>query len=92
MLLKEEKKGGIAIILVMLLVSGLLGNLLGMLVGAFFPQGILYDILARQYECGLNPPVTLNLWILSLSAGFLIRLNGCSLLLMFLGMLLYKKA
>jgi len=92
MLLKEEKKGRIGMILAVLLLSALLGNLLGLLLGSLFPEGTIHDILATQYEYGVRDTFTLNLWIISLSAGFLVRLNGCGLLFMFLGIILYKKA
>lgn len=92
MLLKEEKKRRVGMILAVFLLSALLGNLLGILLGSLLPDGALHDILAREYEYGFDPPVTLNLWIISVSAGFLIRLNGCGLLFMFLGVILYKKA
>ena len=92
MLLKEEKKRRTGIVLAVFLLSGLLGNLFGILLGTLLPDGTLHTIVAKEYEYGVKSPVTVDLWILSLSAGFLVRLNGCGLLCMFLGTILYKKA
>jgi hypothetical protein len=72
--------------------SGLLGNLFGILIGTLLPDGALHAIVAKEYEYGVKSPMTLDLWFLSISAGFIIRLNGCALLFMFLGTILYKKA
>jgi short subunit fatty acids transporter len=62
------------------------------LLGVLLPDGSLHDILARSYGYGLTPPVSIDLWIFSISFGFRLNMNACGLIFMFLGLLLYKKA
>ena len=74
-----------------LIVSGILGQLAGIFLGALLPHGALHDLVARSMQFGLDPPLRIDIWILSFSFGFQVSLNSCSFLFMFLGLLLYRK-
>lgn len=93
MLIGEEKKrafrGGIFLVLIL---SAIVGNIFGAFLGALLPEGSLHDVLAESYGYGLTPPLSIDLWILTISLGFKVNLNSCGLLFMFLGLLIYKKA
>lgn len=92
MLIREERRSrfqGAALVLVL---SGILGNLFGVFLGAVLPEGSLHDVLSNSRAFGLDPPVSLDLWILSLSIGLNVKLNICGLFFMILGLIFYKKA
>jgi len=91
MLIRDEKKRHLGIGLLMLIVSGILGNLVGIFVGALLPDGTLHDAVAKSIRFGLDPPLRIDIWIVSFSIGFQVVLNSCSFLFMVLGLLLYKK-
>lgn len=92
MLIREERKGRLQAAVLVLILSGILGNLLGLLLGAVLPEGPLHDVLSYSRAFGLDPPVSLDLWILSLSIGMKVKMNMCGLLFMILGLIVYKKA
>ena len=56
------------------------------------PEGSLHAALSRSKAFGLDPPLSIDLWIVSVSVGFNVKLNSCGLLFMFLGLIFYKKA
>ena len=92
MLIREERKNRFQAAVVVLILSGIVGNLVGVFLGAVLPEGSLHDLLSRSYAFGLHPPVTLDLWIVSVSLGFNVKLNICGLLFMIFGLIFYKKA
>ncbi len=92
MLIREERRTRIRAAIVVLILSGIVGNLLGVFLGAVLPEGSLHDALSRSKAFGLHPPLSIDLWIVSVSIGFNVKLNICGLLFMILGLILYKKA
>lgn len=92
MLIREERKTRLKTAIVVLILSGIIGNLFGVFLGAVLPEGSLHDVLSKSKSFGLDPPVSLDLWIVALSIGFNVKLNICGLLFMFVGLILYKKA
>jgi len=93
MIIREEKKRHFRIGFLVLVVSGILGHLLGIFLGAIIPEGSFHDVLSRSIPVpGLDPPLCIDLWIVTLSIGFKVKLNACSFLGMILGLMLYKKA
>ena len=92
MLIREERKTRLKTAIMVLILSGIIGNLFGVFLGAVLPEGSLHDALSKSKSFGLDPPVSLDLWIVSLSIGFNVKLNICGLLFMFVGLILYKKA
>jgi len=92
MLIREEKKTRFQVAVMVLILSGIIGNLFGVFLGAVLPAGSLHDALSKSKSFGLNPPVSVDLWIVSFSVGFNVKLNTCGLLFMLFGLILYKKA
>ena len=92
MLIREEKRTRFKAAVVVLILSGIVGNLFGVFLGAVLPEGSLHDFLSRSKSFGLHPPLSVDLWIVSVSIGFNVKLNICGLLFMILGLILYKKA
>jgi hypothetical protein len=78
--------------LMVLAISGIVGNIVGVFLGALLPEGALHDLLSKSLVLGFDPPLSINLWIVAFSFGFLVKLNFCSFIAMVLGLLLYKNA
>ena len=92
MLYREEKRTRILLPLLILIFGGLLGSLVGKLLGILLPEGVLYDIVSQGVRVGLQPPVTFDLWITSITLGFTFQMNACGGIFIILLLLLYKKA
>jgi len=92
MLIREEKRNRFQAAILVLILSGIIGNLFGVFLGAVLPEGSLHDILSKSKAFGLDPPLSIDLWIVSVSIGFNVKLNTCGLLFMFFGLIFYKKA
>jgi len=92
MLIREERRRHYRIALLVLLVAAILGNLFGIFLGAVLPNGALQDLVSKSLSLGLDPPVRLDLWVVSFSVGFTVELNSCSFLFMLLALIFYKKA
>jgi hypothetical protein len=73
------------------LVGGLFGGLLGEVLVAVTPPGIIQNIFTQAVHPGLSPPVTLDLWLLKVTVGFTVKLNLISLIGIFFGVFVYKQ-
>jgi len=91
MLIREEKKRQVGVGFLILVFSGLLGNVVGIFLGALIPEGPVHEVVAKSLVFGLDPPLCIDLWIASFSIGFHLKLNVCSFLFMIFGLFLYKK-
>ena len=87
MLIREDRKRRLGTGFLILAISGALGNVFGILLGAILPEGALHDFLSKCMVFGLDPPLRIDLWILAFSFGIQFKLNSCSLLFMLLGLL-----
>ncbi|MBI5746827.1 MAG: DUF4321 domain-containing protein [Nitrospirae bacterium] len=74
-----------------LLLGGLFGGLLGQILRAVSPEGIISNIFLKGYTIGIIPPFTLDLSLVTLTIGFTIRLTIFSILGIFLGVYIYKQ-
>jgi ABC-type dipeptide/oligopeptide/nickel transport system permease subunit len=92
MLIREERKRHSRIALFVVLVAAILGNLVGIFLGAILPEGSFQDLVSKSLSFGLDPPLRLDLWVVSFSIGFTLKLNSLSFLFMFLALIFYKKA
>ncbi len=72
------------ILAVLLLIGGLLGSLLGDVLGAYLP------ILRQGTQVGF-PATTLNLHVVTLTLGFLLKVNLMTVLGFLLGFFLFRK-
>lgn len=55
------------------------------------PQGAIQNIFAANFTPGINPPLTIDLVLVKLTLGFILKINLLSILGMFLGIYLYKQ-
>ncbi len=78
------------ILIVVLILGALIGTVAGEVIGAFVPGGAVERIFSRGITTGLSP-ATLDLKVISLTVGFLVKINLASVLGIGLALLLYKK-
>jgi hypothetical protein len=74
-----------------MLVGGLFGGLLGEVLVAVTPPGVIQNIFTQAYNPGLSPPVTIDLWLLKFTVGFTLKMNLLSLMGIFFGIFVYKQ-
>lgn len=74
------KRRGAGFFLLILLGGALLGSAMGDLIGYLLPSGVVQDFFTRALTPGVNPPVTINLLVMTLTIGFTLKINIISLL------------
>jgi len=73
------------------LVGGLLGGLLGQILTAVTPPGIIQNVFTQAVHPGLSPPVTIDLWLLKFTIGFTVKMNLLSFIGILFGVFVYKQ-
>ncbi len=81
--MRRDRSTGLLFILV------LIGALLGSIVGEAVSKSI--PLLARGVSVGVDPPVTLDLFILKLTLGIKMKLNVASAVGILLGLLFFRR-
>lgn len=79
------------ILITCVLVGGLFGGLLGEVLVAVTPPGLIQNIFTQAVHPGLSPPVTIDLWLLKFTVGFTLKMNLLSLMGIFFGVFVYKQ-
>ncbi|MEK6645120.1 MAG: DUF4321 domain-containing protein [Candidatus Firestonebacteria bacterium] len=87
---KGESRG-IWVYVIILVIGALFGTVLGEAIGAITPQGPIRDFFIKSIGPGLNPAPTLDLIVLTITLGFTIKLNVCSVIGILVGGLLIRK-
>lgn len=72
-------------------IGGLFGGLLGETLLAVFPPGVIQNMFTQALHPGLNPPVTLDLWLLKITFGFSLKMNLLTFIGILLGVFVYKQ-
>jgi hypothetical protein len=74
------------------IVGGLFGGLLGEILTAVFPQsGVIQNVFTQAVHPGLAPPVTIDLWLLTVTLGFTLKMNLLTFIGILLGVFVYKQ-
>lgn len=79
------------ILLICVLIGGLFGGLLGEILMAVSPPGLIQNIFSQAVHPGLSPPVTIDLWLLKFTVGFTVKMNLLSFFGVLLGVFIYKQ-
>lgn len=77
-------------LLLFVVLGGLLGSILGEAVRALTPPGMIQRIFAEPITVGLNPPLSLDLKLFTITFGLTLDLNLLTVLGIFLGLYLYR--
>jgi hypothetical protein len=77
--------------LICILVGGLFGGLLGEILLAVAPAGVIQNVFSQAVQPGLSPPVTVDLWLLKFTFGFTIKMNLLTFIGIILGIVIYKQ-
>ena len=86
-----KRDDSVIVLLVILILGALIGTVMGEVIAAMAPGGIVEKIFSKGINPGLSPPATLDLKVLSISFGFNVKINLSSLLGIGLAVLLYRK-
>ena len=78
------------VLIMFILVGGLVGGVLGEILRVLTPPGTVQNIFAKAITPGLDPPLSIDLVMLKLTFGFILKMNLLTLLGIFLGLYLYK--
>jgi hypothetical protein len=80
------------LLLLFIVLGGLLGGILGEMLRVMAPKGTIQSIFATALSPGINPPLTVDLVLLKVTFGFVVKMNLLTFLGIFLGIYLYKQA
>lgn len=72
--------------------GGIVGGILGEILRVISPPGILHDIFLKGYHIGINPPLTIDIHMLTFTIGFTLQVNLLTLLGIILGIYTFKQA
>jgi hypothetical protein len=73
------------------LIGGLFGGLLGEILLAVAPAGLIQNVFSQAVHPGLSPPVTVDLWLLTFTIGFTLKMNLLTFIGIIFGLFVYKQ-
>ena len=79
------------ILVTCVVVGGLFGGLLGEILVAVFHPGVIQNIFTQSLNLGINPPFKVDLWLLTISVGFTLKMNLLTFIGILLGVFVYKQ-
>lgn len=85
-------KKNIWLLILFIFIGALLGGVLGEILKAISPEGLLKDIFTKGFDIGVASPMIIDLRIISFTLGFTLRANLLTLLGGILGIYIYKHA
>jgi hypothetical protein len=80
------------LLLMFIVLGGLLGGILGEILHVMAPKGTIQNIFSTALTPGINPPLTVDLVLIKITFGFVVKMNLLTFLGIFLGVYLYKQA
>lgn len=83
------KGSEITFMIVALILAAVLGGLIGDIVGTFLPEGAVKTLFEKSIDIGLRP-FSLELYAISLTFGFMVKINFVSLLMVILVIAYFK--
>ena len=79
------------LLLLFVILGGLFGGILGEVLRITAPEGTIQNIFSTALMPGIQPPLTVDLILLKITFGFLLKMNLLTFLGIFLGLYLYKQ-
>jgi len=79
------------ILITCVVVGGLFGSLLGEILLAAFKPGVIQNVFTQSVSVGIDPPFKVGLWMLTISAGFTLKMNLLTFIGILLGVFVYKQ-
>jgi hypothetical protein len=80
-----RRQSNIDILLILTLIGALLGSIVGEALAKSLP------VLAKGVSAGIDPPVTLDLFVIKLTLGFSLKLNVASAIGIVFALLLFRR-
>ncbi len=75
-----------------ILLGGVSGGILSEILRRMSSAPFVHDIFTKGFKIGLNPPITVDLHMISFTLGFSIQMNLLTLLGVILGIYTYRQA
>ncbi|MCS7185160.1 MAG: DUF4321 domain-containing protein [bacterium] len=73
-------------------IGALIGSILGELIGSWFaPESTFYNVFTKSVEVGIKPPWSIDLKILEVTFGFILKLNFLSLVGIIAGLIFVER-
>ncbi|HSH00673.1 MAG TPA: DUF4321 domain-containing protein [candidate division Zixibacteria bacterium] len=72
-----------------LILAAVVGGLVGHIIGDFLPEGAAKTLFSKEFPIGFNA-TTLDLWVITMTFGFWIKINFVSVLTMLLVIVYFK--
>jgi hypothetical protein len=90
----------IKFIIISLLLAAVMGGFLGQLIGEYLPDGAVKTLFVKSMDIGIGQrgvtindiqqPISINLYSIALTFGFIIKINFVSLLMVILVIIYFK--
>ena len=75
--------------IIIIVIGALLGSFIGGFIGHTFPDGVIHDLFSKEISAGLQPAV-LDLRVLELTFGCILKFNVPSVIGIFLAAYLFR--
>ncbi len=79
-------------LLFFILLGGISGGVLSEILRRMSSAPFVHDIFIKGFKIGINPPLSVDLYLFSFTLGFSIQMNLLTLLGVILGIYTYKQA
>jgi len=80
-----------SVLFLFILGGGLFGGLIGEVLSSFSSEGLLKNVFLKGYPIGVSPPLTIDLFLMTFTIGFTVRVNLMILIGVLLGIYTYKQ-
>lgn len=81
-----------AMFLFFVFLGGISGGILAEILRRISSPGFVHNIFLKGFNIGLNPPVTVDLHMISFTLGFTLQINLLTVLGVILGLYTYRQA
>ena len=83
------KEREITFLIIALVLGAVVGGLVGEIIGSFLPEGALKTLFEESIDIGFKP-IALELYAISFTIGFLVKINFVSILFIILVVIYFR--